>query len=198
MKRREATARECISGALGLCATVVLALWATSADAFIEQTHLLDLRAGTPLSKSVNAYQSRGYELSDGTFLVFGDWYRANWPDVHVQFLTTLRPNFAVIWGFGTGEKGGQYEIQPSLHLGVLVEKDLSRSETLSLSVHGTFGGNLSERPCIADYGAVGGTQVVNCRLAATTMRPVDTLNYLFDESPTDRLRIRLRYEFRF
>lgn len=150
------------------------------------------------MSKGVNAYQSRGYELSDGTRLWFGDWYRSEFPDVHVQFLTAVGRNIGLIWGFGTGESGGQYEIQPSLHIGFITELNLSEREMLSLSVRGTLGGNLGERPCTAGYGELGGTRTVNCRLAATTLRPAETLDYLFDESPTDRLSVSFTYRIEF
>ena len=89
-----------IAGAL-FCAV------ATSAAAFMDETRLLDLRAGTSLSERVRAYQSRGYELSDGTPVIFGDWYRSEWPDVQALFLTPLDDDLGFIWGFGTGEKGG-------------------------------------------------------------------------------------------
>lgn len=168
------------------------------AYAFMEDTQLLDLRTGNPMSSSVQAYGDRGYELSDGTQLRFGDWYRPDVPEVNIRFLTMVRPDLGLIWGFGTGEEGGQYEIQPSLHLGVVTEREVSPSERLSLSVTGVIGGNLGERPCVAGYGDLGGTRTVNCRLAATTMRPAETLNYLFDESPTDRLRVSIGYRLEF
>lgn len=181
-----------------LLAAVGMALGSSPAHAFMEDTRLFDLRAGTSLSRSVNSLQGQGYELSDGSRLTFGDWYRADFPDTHVQFLTAVAPDFGVIWGFGTGESGGQYEIEPSLHLGLLATAEISPRETFSFSVHGVFGGHLSERPCTAGYGRIGGVQKVNCRLAATTMRPSDTLRYLFDESPSDRLTIRFRYAMSF
>ena len=156
-----------IAGAL-FCAV------ATSAAAFMDETRLLDLRAGTSLSERVRAYQSRGYELSDGTPVIFGDWYRSEWPDVQALFLTPLDDDLGFIWGFGTGEKGGQYSIDPSLHLGFVLVRDIGETETLSLSVTGILGGRLSERPCTADYGSIGGIVSVNCRLAASAMRPAD------------------------
>ena len=164
----------------------------------MEDTHLLDLRTGTPLSAGLTSYQNRGYELSDGSWLTFGDWYRPDWPEIQIKFLTMVRRDIGFVWGFGTGESGGQYEIDPSLHLGLIVERELTEAETLSFSVTGIIGGHLSEDACTAGYGSLGGTQRVNCRLAATTMRPADTLNYLFDESPPDRIRVSVRYEFRF
>ena len=168
---------------------VTCLLWPGKAHAFMEKTRLLDMRAGTALSRSVNSLQNEGYELSDGTPILFGDWYRPDWPDIQIKFLTAVRDNFAITWGFGTGEKGGQYSIQPSLHLGFVAVHDISPSQSLTFSVSGMIGGHLSEQPCTANYGALGGTQLVNCRLAATTMRPADTLDLLMDESPSNQVQ---------
>ncbi|TIP07073.1 MAG: hypothetical protein E5X90_20540, partial [Mesorhizobium sp.] len=67
---------------------------------------------------------------------------------------------------------------------------------TLSLSVTSTFGGNLSEKPCVADYGDLG-TYSVNCRLAAGETAPEDTLKYLVNATP-ERLRLWLNYRVTF
>lgn len=179
-------------------AAALLVVAGAPSRAAMEETRLLEFRTGSALSQSVRAYQSRGYELSDGTPIVFGDWYRSNWPDTHMSFLTPLSSNVGLIWGFGTGEKGGQYEIQPSVKIGFIAIRDIGENETLTFSVRGVIGGHLGERPCRAGYGAIGGSYLVNCRLAATTMRPADTLDHLFDSSPVDRFSVSLRYRLDF
>ena len=50
-------------------------------------------------------------------------------------------------------------------------------------------------RPCTADYGAIGGVQAVNCRLAASQLDPAETLRHLEQErdrspsSPSEEVR---------
>ena len=179
-------------------AGLALAVAATGATAESDRTRLIELRAGSALSDFVRGHQSLGFELSDGRSLTFGDWYRSALPDTHVSFLTPLTPNLGVTWGLGTGESGGQYRIDPSLKLGIVAVRDLRRGETLTFSARGILGGRLSERPCTAGYGAIGGERLVNCLLAATAMRPGETLEYLFDTPPPDRLSMSLRYRFEF
>lgn len=192
--------RNAVSARIGtsLLAGVLVVARPGAAEAFMDETRLIDLRAGAGVSASVRSYQSDGYQLSDGTPVIFGDWYRADWPDVHISFVTPIRKNLGFLWGFGTGERGGQYTIDPSLRLGFVAVEDLSESETLSLSISGRIGGRLTERPCTANYGAIGGTVQVNCRLAATPMRPAETLDYLLDEPPTDRFVVQVTYRFEF
>jgi len=60
------------------------------------------------------------------------------------------------------------------------------------------IGGHLRERACTADYGEIGGVQRVNCRLAATPLEPRETLQYLWDERPGDRLQASVGLMFRF
>ena len=185
-------------GAIVLIASVCSLCAGLPAAAFMDETRLVDLRTGTPLSNSIRSYQSDGYELSDGTPVIFGDWYRSDWPDVHVTFLTPIHDNLGMIWGFGTGESGGQYTIDPSVRLGFVAIQDISDSERLTLTISGRLWGNLTERSCTADYGAIGGTVPVNCRLAASPMPPAETLNYLFDRSPPDRFVVQIKYSFKF
>ena len=139
-----------------------------------------------------------GYLLSDGTPVRFRQWYSSDMPNLSVTWLTEVTPNFGLFWGFGTGERGEKYRIDPSMTLGFIAMRKLSRSATLSLSATTILGGDLQEGTCTADYGAIGGIQTVNCRLAATTMPPAATLDYLFDESPPDRTTVTLRYVLRF
>jgi hypothetical protein len=53
------------------------------------------------------------------------------------------------------------------------------------------FGGKLTEKACMADYGEyAGGYQKVNCRLAATPLPPEETMRYLVNEKPVNHWKI--------
>ena len=101
-------------------------------------------------------------------------------------------------WGLSTGERGQKYRIEPGLKIGFLVQTEISRNSTISLSATTILAGMLTEETCIADYGAIGGVQTVNCRLAASTLPPAETLQHLFDDPPTDKIDLTLRYQLRF
>ena len=169
-----------------------------NAQSYDDRTMLIDINYGTSLSRSIREYSDDGFELSDGTPVIFGDWYDAEWRDFHITFMTPLRRNTALIWGFGTGESGGQYEIDPSFRVGMAHIFNLTDLSVLRFSGSMVVGGYLTEKPCTADYGAIGGVQSVNCRLAASAMRPSDTLDYLIRQRPEDQIRISLMYEFEF
>lgn len=168
------------------------------AQGFLERTNLLDIRAGSRLSEMAEEARFSGFELSDGTPFDLEDWYEPRWPDIGVTFLTQIDPSLGVVWGFSTGERGGKYEIEPGLKLGVLKLIDLAEGQVLSISATTVLGGRLRERTCLADYGEIGGTQTVNCRLAASILPPAETLDLLFDEAPPDRLEISIRYAWTF
>jgi hypothetical protein len=191
------------SGWAGLCA---LALWAVGpqplrafdlAD-WVENTALLDISPGSARSGIARGLARGGYELSDGTPQRFDDWYTARFPDMTVQFLTPLRRDLGLIWGFGTGERGEKYRIDPGLWLGLVYRVPLSRRSALVLSAQTMLWGNMREFPCTADYGVLGGVQQVNCRLAASPLPPDETLDYLVAHSGRRETRISIRYELRF
>lgn len=60
------------------------------------------------------------------------------------------------------------------------------------------FGGRLKEKTCSADYGEIGGVQTVNCRLAASTLQPAETLQYLMNEKPKQDMLISVKWTYRF
>lgn len=163
-----------------------------------SKTYFISANDGSSLSNSVRKIGRGGYELANGQRVSFGQWYGSRWADTHFTWMTELHPNFGVYWGFSTGERGEKYTIDPALRLGFVYQTQPTPSSTLSLSVLGLIGGNLSEDSCAADYGAIGGVQTVNCRLAASTLPPEETLNYMLDESPMERLQLHVRYLFRF
>ena len=168
------------------------------AQSFTETTHLIDIRAGSDLTEKVRKISYGGYELSDGTPVSFRKWYTSNWTDLSLTWMTEINSNFGVYWGLSTGESGPKYRIQPGLKIGFLLQSEITRSGTISLSATTILAGMLTEETCIADYGAIGGVQTVNCRLAASTLPPAETLQHLFNDPPTDKIDIVLRYQLKF
>jgi len=132
--------------------------------------------------------------LSNGTQYRLQKFYSSNWRDLSALWVTEITKNFGVYWGFKTGERGRKYQIEPALNLGFIYMHQVSQNSAISVSVTGVLGGWLKEKPCIADYGAIGGIQEVNCRLASSVMPPAQTLNYLLDLPPQDRLKLSFRY----
>lgn len=161
--------------------------------------NLIDIHFGSPLSDEVEFLSTGGYELSgeggDGPppFQSFAPWYRTYWRDLTMEWLLQLDQDNGLLFGFGTGEHGEKYAIDPSLKLGFITQTHPRPNATLSLSVGTTLWGHLSETPCVADYGDLG-IFTVNCRLAADPfLSPSETLDYLLDEDPS-RLTIRVTY----
>jgi hypothetical protein len=186
------------AGCLGALHLGTIALMALPASAFVEDTSLVSVSVGSSLSDAVREFSGDGFELSDGTPFQFGDWYNSNWRDLQFVLVTELSPNFGLYWGFGTGENAEKYFIEPSLRLGFVTTAEISKHEFISFSALAILGGRLKERACVADYGAIGGRQTVNCRLAAAPIAPSDTLRFMLDEPPPDRLIVSFRYEMRF
>lgn len=171
---------------------------AAMADLSLERTHLVGVSLGSDLSGIPRDTRSLGYELSDGERVSFEAWYRVRVPDLRMEFLTELTPELGLLWGVGTGEYGEKYRVEPSLRVGFLYTAPVGENGTFSFSLTTRLGGRLRERACTADYGEIGGVQRVNCRLAATPLRPEETLSYLWDERPGDRLQASVGLRFRF
>ncbi len=159
-------------------------------------TSLVDIHQGSPLSDRARSLGDGGYELQNGSWVSFNRWYHANWVDMHVDLLTQVTEDTGILWGFGTGEQGEKYRIEPSLKLGFITQMHPNLKSTLSLSLTSTFGGSLQEKPCQADYGDFG-TYSVNCRLAASQMAPEETLKYLVNAKP-ESLHLWLNYRVSF
>lgn len=159
--------------------------------------HVVDIWQGSEFIGIVSRLGDGGYELSDGTWVAFADWYHTDWPEVKIELMTQFGEDFGLLWGFGSGERGEKYTIDPSLRLGVIAQAHPSPTSTLAFELRGTFWGALREEPCLADYGEIGGTQSVACRLAASILPPDETLAFLVDAPPT-RLRVSLTYSARF
>lgn len=163
-----------------------------------DVTRLLSMRDDSSFSSLIASTSTKGYQLSDGSPIRFEDWYSGNWRDLSVTWMTQVDDNASLIWGLGTGEKGLKYQIDPSLQLGMVYQFRPRENEAFSFTLSTVFGGALSEDTCSADFGAIGGVQEVNCRLAASPLPPAETLNYVYDAQPRSSSRVELRYEFRF
>lgn len=162
------------------------------------ETFLLDLYAGSSRSTLADDLGRGGYELTDGTPVDLSEWYSSHWQDTTILMLTQLDRNTGFLWGVSTGERGEKYVIEPALHLGLIRQFRLSRNTWLTLTAAAVIGGNLTEQSCTADYGAIGGVQEVNCRLAAEPIPPAETLRYLARQSGHDESRISIVLEHRF
>lgn len=164
----------------------------------LGETWLIGVSLGSDLSPVPSETRHLGYELSGGERVSFEDWYQVRVPDLRLDFLTELTPDLGLIWGVGTGEYGEKYRIDPSLRVGLLYTRPVGRNGVLSLRLTTRLGGRLRERACTADYGEIGGVQRVNCRLAATPLEPRETLDYLWNERPGDRIEASVGLVFRF
>jgi len=160
----------------------------------LDSTHLIDIKQGSELSGKVSELLSGGFETAQGNFVPFKQWYQTNWTDTKTVWMTEINPNFGVIWGFSTGEKAEKYEISRSMTIGFAYSTQLDKTSFLSIRGTTILGGNLKEKSCTADYGAIGGVQEVNCRLAASTLPPSETLHYLFNEKPINKDMFFIRY----
>lgn len=189
--------RVMVAGGLVL-AMMPLTLGPADAEPNIDNTHLIGMSIGSDLSGIPRDTRRLGYELSDGVRVSFEDWYRVRVPDLRLEFLTEINQDVGLIWGIGTGEYGEKYRIDPSLKLGLLFTAPVGDNGVFSFRMTTRIGGRLRERACTADYGEIGGVQRVNCRLAATPLKPSETLRYLWDESPGDRFEASVGLVFRF
>lgn len=163
-----------------------------------NRTHFIGIQYGTKLSETVSSASRGGYESAYGNWVGMDRWYKTNWQDLRLTWLTQISNNYGVIWGLGTGEYGEKYKISPSLKLGFIGQIPFSKHSIFTFRVSTVLGGNLREKSCTADYGEIGGVQKVNCRLAASVLPPSETLKYLFNESAPDRIEamIQLNHAF--
>lgn len=180
--------------AMGAAMLGALALPAAAQD----YTHLVEVRAGSSLSQLARSAVFLDQIYSDGSRIDMAPWYASGWQDLQMTWLTEIDRANGIFWGFSTGEQGGKYRIDPALTLGFLNVQDLEDGWTVSLSTTFRFGGRLTEDACIADYGAIGGVQTVNCRMSGSYLPPAETLDYLWDEAPEGQLDLNLRWELKF
>jgi hypothetical protein len=169
-----------------------------AANYFFANTYLIDLGQGSQLSQVMRASQTGGFETATGNWVSFKGWYSTNWTDARLAMMTQLTPWLGLIWGASTGELGEKYTIDPSVKVGLVIRHDFAKNSSLSFKATTILGGSLREKSCIADYGEVGGQQKVNCRLAATPIAPVDTLQYLYNMKPLNSYFLSLQYSLSF
>lgn len=188
---------------VSLCGTVQAASWSETrligaALATPSKTMLIEIRQGSDLSRRMRGLRSQSFESAGGERVAFSAWYGSNWTDMHATWMTQLSANTGVIWGLGTGEQGRKYTISPSVKIGFIHRAHISRRTALTLRATTTLGARLREKSCTADFGDIGGIQTVNCRLAASTLEPAETLRYLFNEKSGDRhqLSVSLNHVF--
>jgi len=172
--------------------------WGNSQTGPLEATHLIDIKQDNGHSRRLDPLQQAGFESARGAWVSFNPWYTSSWKDTHVTFMTQLGTQFGVIWGAGTGERGVKYDISPSLRFGAIFQTELQKNAFLSLKATTLLGGQLKEKSCTANYGDIGGTQEVNCRLAASTLSPANTLSYLFSEQSGNKNQVLLQFTRRF
>ena len=153
------------------------------ASSLIENTKFVTVTHEVPRYSIAQDLQSGRYELADGTLQTFRNWYSSKYPSIYVQGITALDEHLALDWGFSTGSYGEKYTISPAIRLGFRYRHELLPDLDLILAGYSFLGGQFREHSCVADYGAVGGVQTVNCRLAATPLRPDETLEYMINEN---------------
>lgn len=151
---------------------------------------LIEIRQGSDLSTRMRGLRGQSFESAGGERVAFSTWYASNWTDMRATWMTQLSANTGVIWGLGTGEQGRKYTISPSVKIGFIHRAHINRSTAITLRATTTLGARLREKSCTADFGEIGGIQTVNCRLAASTLEPAETLRYLFNEKSGDRHQV--------
>ena len=159
-------------------------------DGLWDKTSLTEIKQDSELSNKMALHKrSGGYDLSGGSPVNFKAWYTPTFVDTMVTYMTQLHPKVGLIWGISTGEKAPKYTVAPSMKLGLAFHHELDKTSTLSIRATTVFAGRLRESACTADYGDIGGVQQVNCRMAASTLPPSQTLPFIYDEKP-DSLNI--------
>ncbi|WP_302174538.1 hypothetical protein [uncultured Hydrogenophaga sp.] len=182
-----------------MCAAPAQAFEVLAAPEARLSTRLFDVTVRSELSQKVRGFRDQSYELSAGAVAPLEDWYRPRTlPDTVFRFLTPFGPDNGLVWGFGTGERGRKYRIDPSIHVGWAHQTWLSPRTRVGLQVSAQIGGRMRERTCTADYGEIGGVAAVNCRLAATEMPPEQTLAFLSNTGPERRIRLNLSFSHSF
>ncbi len=160
----------------------------------VERTKLVEINQNNLLSRQMLNVSMGGFELAGGQRVGFDQWYKTTLQDTRVSWMTQVTPDWGVIWGISTGERGPKYTIDPSIKIGLVFDTSIDRVSRFSFKVSTVFGGRLQEQPCTADYGAIGNIQTVNCRLAATEMPPAQTLSYLLNSLPPDLHQLAVAY----
>lgn len=166
-------------------------------NSVLESTYLIEVKQDTSVSLKARELRSGGYETAFGNNVNFISWYSPSWYDTKITWITQITSKFGIVWGVSTGEYGEKYNIHPGLSLGFMYQLEPIKSGLITIFTTTTLGGNLSEKTCEADYGEIAGIHQVNCRLAATTMTPQETLNYMVEAKPENIWHIKFQYFFK-
>lgn len=164
----------------------------------VNNTAFVSIKQRSIMTLKAQQLAGGGYELAGGSFVSFVKWYEPRNPDLQFDFLTQFSPSFGLLWGFSTGEYGEKYTVQPAGKIGFILQHEFNEQSRISFSMTRLMAGGLKEKPCTADYGEIGGVQSVNCRLAATTLEPSATLQYLANIPAPDRTWLSLRFSMNF
>ena len=162
-----------------------------------ETTSVINVRQGSAQSERVAGLGRGGFERADGSWKSFEQWYAPRFPEMRFDYMTQLTPNFGILWGVSTGERGQKYAIEPGLKLGAIVQAEIGPAFTIALLGTRMFNNRLREKPCFADYGEIGAFEV-NCRLAATSLPPAETLKYLINDRSPERYWLGMRAKLSF
>lgn len=165
---------------------------------FVDNIRLTSVDHRLNLYEKVQSIMHGRYDLAHGETVELETWYKQKWIDISFEFITDINDRLGFIWGFSTGEWGEKYVIDPSIRLGLATQFRPSAQSAIQFSASWLFKGRLREKPCIADYGEIGGMQTVNCRLAATILEPSETLKYLLRAPPKDRFSMGFSYQLIF
>lgn len=168
------------------------------AQEFWSNTFLMEVYTGSSRSSVAKELSKGGYELSGGEFIDFRQWYAPKFRDTTVLFLKQLSPDFGIIFGASTGERGEKYKIDPALQLGFIYQYEPFENATVSIKAIYPIFGRFREKPCTADYGDLDGIQIVNCRLAADIIPPQETLLYLVNTKSEIDAKISINFTFVF
>ena len=103
------------------------------AQAFLEDMELVGVGVGGLSSLAAKLRRGTG-GLSDGSRYSFARYYSSDFKDLRITMLSPINSNFGIIWGFGTGESGEKYHIEPSVKIGFLATQPVGDNGLLSLS----------------------------------------------------------------
>jgi hypothetical protein len=165
-------------------------------NSFTASTHFIGAKHESVLNWKARSLRDGNYETSGGDLIVFEKWYTPVAPEINITWLTQINKNVGVIWGFGSGEHADKYTIYPSAQIGFAYHKQISKNHSIGVVFNTYVGGEFKEHTCIADYGEIGGIREVNCRLAATTLTPEETLNFLEYAKPPTTVYFNYNYIF--
>lgn len=154
------------------------------AESFLQTTYLINIQENLRFSQTILRLGLGGFELAQGEFRRFGPWYDPKWTDLRFEFMTQVNDQFGLLWAVSTGERGEKYRVDPEFRAGFILQFEPLSHVYMSFLYTRSFGGALRELPCQADYGEIGGMRQVNCRLAASTLTPEETLQYLVNIKP--------------